>query len=303
MKKTVTAIITTYNSEKTIRRTLESVLNQQGKGTLFELEVIVVDDCSTDNTVEIIKDFQVTLMSTGKNTGGPNVGRNMGLKAAQGDFICIVDHDDTWVEHKIISQLPYLEKAPIVTSGYIAIKVLENKQIEKVNKNHGEFVFYDKNRTFLTKLTKSLRGQNTYLGSIIYRKELKDIHFEESFGMVDFDWVLRLFYGQESIEVCKALYYRYVFDTNLSLNEGYRAKDFYFSLMAIEQYAQEFPKEVRHSYKMIHGSRARYYYLLGNMKLARFYFFHSVWNKKTFLYFITTFWGSKYVKKRFNVFG
>lgn len=80
------------------------------------------------------------------------------------------------------------------------------------------------------------------------------------FGVVDFDWVLRLFNNNASIEVCDSLYTRFVDGQNLSLNENYRRKDFYYSLDFIENFQAEYPKEVKLAYKKIHGSRARYFY-------------------------------------------
>ena len=94
MKKCVSVIVTTYNSEESIERTLNSILKQEGIGEVFDIELIVVDDHSTDNTPAILKEFDATILTTAHNTGGPNVGRNMGLKRATGDFICIIDHDD-----------------------------------------------------------------------------------------------------------------------------------------------------------------------------------------------------------------
>ncbi len=302
MKKLVSVIITTYNSEETIQRTLDSVLNQKGLRKEFDIELIVVDDCSTDKTVEIVKNYDILLLTTDKNSGGPNKGRNMGIKKSSGDYICIVDHDDEWKENRLLSQLPYLEKVPIVTSGHSVIDEKENRKLDKINKSKVDFLYFESNTTFLNRLTKSLAGQNTYLSSIIYRKELKDILFEEIFGMVDFDWILRLFHEKASIEVCESLYNRYVTDTNLSLNEDYRRKDFYLSLMFIEEFMNIYPKEVKTSYKKIHGTRARYYYLINNMKSARFYFLRSQLNLKTLAYYLTSFWGAKYVKRKFNIF-
>ena len=247
-------------------------------------------------------------MSTGSNSGGPNKGRNIGLNMASGDYICIADHDDEWKKNKLITQLPYLKKAPIVTSGYTIIdqnRTRPNRlnRLSRLNRSSEDYIYFKTNQSFLDRLSKSLTGQNVYLGSLIYRKELKHILFEEHFGMVDFDWLLRMLHNQDSIEVCQALYFRYVEKTNLSLNESYRRKDFYFSLMTIEQYASEYPKQVSLSYKKIHGSRARYYYLIDNMKKARFYFLRSELNLKTLAYYLSTFFGSAYVKKKFNVFG
>lgn len=303
-KPLISVIVTTYNSEKYIERTLNSIVQQNGINELFTIELIVADDCSTDTTLTIVKKYNaVNIVSTAKNSGGPNKGRNLGLKEVSGDYICIVDHDDQWKPNRIKAVLPYLNKASIITSGYTVIDEDSKKQTERIQNSTKNYLVFKKNATFLQKLTKSLKGQNTYLGSLIYSKDLKNILFEEHFGMIDFDWVLRLFHQQKSIEVCSSLYNRYVFGENLSLNENYRRKDFYFSLFFIEQYENQYPKEVKIAYKKIHGSRARYYYVINNMKKARFYFLKSPLNLKTFAYYLTTFIGASYVKKKFNIFG
>lgn len=303
MKKTISVIVTTYNSEKTIARTLESIMNQEGIGVEFDIELLVIDDCSTDRTIELANNYTAIVLSTGQNTGGPNYGRNLGLKKSNGDYICIVDHDDEWKPNKLRTQLPHLEKVPIVSCGYSVINHFHSQSIEKIKTNSPHVIYYEPNNTFLCKLTKSLLGQNVYLGSLIYRSELKHIRFEENFGMVDFDWILRLFHGRDSIEINRSLYDRFVDSSNLSLNEVYRKKDFYFSLMHIEEYASDYPRETKIAYKRLYGSRARYYYLMGNMSLARFYFLRSSWNLKTLGYFLTTFVGAQYVKRKVNVFG
>lgn len=301
--KTVSVILTTFNSERFITRVLDSILNQKGIGTDFNLEVIVVDDFSNDRTLEILKAYNINVLSTNYNSGGPNRGRNIGLKAATGDYICIADHDDEWAEDKIITQLPHLQKVPIVSSGYTVTDLHTNKQILRSDDNPQGFVFFAQNETFLNKLKKTNKGQKAYIGSLIYDTSLKHILFEESFGMVDFDWILRLFHRQSSIEISKPLYNRWVESSNLSLNESYRKKDFYFSLMSIEDYRELYPAETRVAFKRIHGSRARYYYLMGQMKLARFYFARAECSLKNLAYYLTTFFGASFVKKHFNVFG
>lgn len=302
MKK-VSVIVTTYNSEFTIEKTIQSILNQDGVNKDFGLELIVVDDCSSDRTRDILQKYDLLLLSTEGNTGGPNKGRNIGLKCATGDYLCIADHDDVWQKHKVLTLLPYLLKVPVVSSGYTVVDQLHNRNIIRVGSTVKPYLYFVKNQTFRDRLTRSLKGQNAYLGSIFFRKELKGIYFEEHFNQVDYDWILRIFHNNDSIEVCDSLYFRYVSGSNLSLNESYRRKDFYYSLMTIETYEEQYPVEARKAYLRTHGSRARYYYLVGNMKKARFYFLKSQWGIKTFLYYITSFVGSEFVKKRFNIFG
>lgn len=304
MKK-VSAIVTTYNSEKSLLRVINSINTQQGINTEFTVELIVVDDCSKDNTRAILEANNIPYLSTPKNSGGPNAGRNIGLKAATGDYICIVDHDDEWHPNKVQSLLPHFDRAAIVTSGYTVVDDSTGKTTHRVTPcpTPNNTLFYDTNVTFKARLTKSLTGQLTYLGSIIYKAELKNVLFEEQYGVVDFDWLLKLFHNQASVEVCQSLYNRHVEGSNLSLNEGYRIKDFNYSLDTIKQYAAQYPKEAAIAYKRIHGSMGRYYYQVGNMPKARQYFAKSSLNWKTILYYLTTFAGAKFVKKRFNVFG
>ena len=263
----------------------------------------MVDDCSTDNTIELLQNYPVKVLSTLENSGGPNKGRNLGLEASTGDFICIADHDDVWKPNKLASILKVSDKAPIISSGYALIDENTKKRIKRVKTGVGWYVKFPKNKTFLNKLLRKNDAQITYLGSLVYSSKLKHIRFEENFGVVDFDWILRLFHKHESIEVCEILYDRYVEGTNLSLNGPYRRKDYFYSLMCLEEYEDEYKSQVITSVKRINGTRARYFYYIGDMKKARKYFLKSQFNLKTLLYLVTTFYGSQYMKKNYNIFG
>ncbi len=300
----VSVILTTFNSESQIEEVIDSIKNQEGNRKSFNIELVVVDDCSTDSTTDILKRMNIRFISTAKNTGGPNKGRNIALSRCKGDFICIADHDDVWFPNKILELISASDLAPIITSGYILEDTNSGRKVERVN-NSGDvpFIKYKKNETFLTKLTKSKSGQQTYLGSIMFSSTLKDIKFEESLGMIDFDWILKMFYNNYSVEICKSLYVRKVDRNNLSLNEMYRINDYNYSLQIISLYKDEFSKEVALSEKRINGSMGRYYYLIGDMKNSRRYLLRSVINIKTVLYLMTTFVGAKIVKKYFNIFG
>jgi glycosyltransferase involved in cell wall biosynthesis len=303
MKETVSVILTTYNSATTLQRALDSVFAQEGVGELFDIDLIVVDDCSLDDTCNILRSNNIEFYSTEQNSGGPNKGRNIGLEKATGSFICIMDHDDEWLPHKLKTQLEATALAPIISAGYWIFNTKDETRSLQVNtlKSSGPN-FYEADETFKTLLTKSKNGQKIYFGSIMFAAELKKHRFEEHFGKVDFDWLLRLFNGMTSVEICEPLYNRYVDGHNLSLNPTYRAMDFYYSLMCIESYQQKYPNETKLAYQRIHGTRARYYYLMGEMSKARFYFLRSDFSWKTVLYYFTTFSGSNWVKKKFKVF-
>jgi len=303
--KIVSVILTTYNCRNQIQEVLDSIYNQQGRGKLFEIELLVVDDCSIDNTQDILLANDIRFFSTPKNTGGPNYGRNIALKKCTGDYICIADHDDIWHSNKLEALLSVIYLAPIVTSGYVLLDRSSSRKIYRIKESSNDigYLEYDKNETFITKITRSKIGQETYLGSILFCQSLKNIFFEEEYGMIDFDWVLKLFYNQRSVEICSALYLREVKENNLSLNEQYRINDYNHSIKTILSYKKEYPDLADISQKRLNGSMGRYYYLMGNMKSARKYLLKSTIELKTILYLITTFVGSKIVKRYFKIFG
>lgn len=299
MKKVISVIVTTYNAEKSIARTLGSILNQEGIGTEFEIELIVVDDCSTDQTVQIAKKYDPILLSTEENSGGPNKGRNIGMRHASGDYICIMDHDDEWLPHKIISQLPYLQMAPIVTSGCTFIDHTANTKDRRVLKSENGFVHYAKNETFLNRLSRNFKNQNAYESSAIYWAGSKNILYEEYFGMVDYDRQLKLYHNRESIEVSQSLVHRHIHDQNLSKTGKYWLRDGYMSLMAIGQYTELYPREAQKGMKNIYGKLGRYYYLYANnMPLARYFFRQAERNWKTMAFIVSSYGGSRFVRQR-----
>lgn len=107
----VSVIIPAYNRENTIERAVMSVLNQ----TYKDLELIVVDDCSKDNTVEVlksIKDDRLKIIELEKNSGAC-VARNVGIENAQGDYIAFQDSDDEWLLDKLEKQMAIFEKEKV----------------------------------------------------------------------------------------------------------------------------------------------------------------------------------------------
>ena len=95
------AIIPAYNVSGTVERAIRSAATQ----TLPPFEILVIDDCSTDNTVEVVQTLaqeipSLRLYSTPVN-GGPSVARNVGLRAAKGDWIGLLDADDAWKPRRL----------------------------------------------------------------------------------------------------------------------------------------------------------------------------------------------------------
>lgn len=116
----VSVITPLYNYEEYITDAVESVLEQSYKNW----EMIIVDDCSSDNSAEIAgafsaKDRRIKLIKLSKNRGIASA-RNTALEMAQGDFIAFLDSDDTWYPEKLETQLKFMieENCPISFTSY-----------------------------------------------------------------------------------------------------------------------------------------------------------------------------------------
>lgn len=106
-KGLVSIIMPSYNTAPYIRETIQSVLDQ----TYQNWELIIVDDCSTDNTDEVvasIKDERIRYLKNEKNSGAA-VSRNRALREAKGRWVAFLDSDDLWMPGKLEKQISFME--------------------------------------------------------------------------------------------------------------------------------------------------------------------------------------------------
>jgi glycosyltransferase involved in cell wall biosynthesis len=107
----VSVVIPAYNCALFLRETIESMLAQEGVG---DMEVIVVNDGSTDHTASIARQFGGVARVIDQTNAGVSSARNRGIRAARGDFIALVDHDDYWFPNKLAGQLQAFATHPEV---------------------------------------------------------------------------------------------------------------------------------------------------------------------------------------------
>lgn len=108
MNELVSIIMPSYNTERYIGASIQSVLNQ----TYKEWELIIVDDCSTDRTDEIVASFsdpRIRYLKNEKNSGAA-VSRNRALREAKGRWIAFLDSDDLWFPDKLERQIHFMEE-------------------------------------------------------------------------------------------------------------------------------------------------------------------------------------------------
>ena len=113
----ISVIIITYNQAWCLRETILSVLDQ----TYPRMEIIVVDDASTDGIDRIVTSFgsRVKLIRNVRRTGQAAINRNIGTRAASGEYIAFLDGDDLWDPEKLAVQIRGARQYP--TLGLIAV--------------------------------------------------------------------------------------------------------------------------------------------------------------------------------------
>jgi len=107
-----------YNSEKFISETIKSILNQ----TYKNWELVLIDDCSHDNTLKIVASFineHIKLIKNKENLGAA-ISRNKGIDSAKGDYITFLDADDLWKPNKLEQQIAFMQskKCAICYTSY-----------------------------------------------------------------------------------------------------------------------------------------------------------------------------------------
>jgi len=119
-EKKVSVIIPAYNAEKYLHRAVNSVLSQEGYPE-DKIEIIIVNDGSTDKTGEIAKAYGPPVKVIEKENGGVASAFNAGVKEATGDYIMWLSADDIWYKDKIAEQMKVADEHTILYSDYIFI--------------------------------------------------------------------------------------------------------------------------------------------------------------------------------------
>lgn len=122
----VSIITPLYNCENFISETIKSVIAQ----SYSDWEMLIVDDCSTDNSRQIVDEFvrtdcRIKYFKTAFASGSPAHPRNIGIEMAQGRYIAFLDSDDLWNSNKLELQIPFFsdDKVGIVFSNYVKVNI------------------------------------------------------------------------------------------------------------------------------------------------------------------------------------
>ncbi len=191
-----------YNAAGVISDAIASVMAQ----TYQNWELIVVDDCSTDSSAEVIKslatkDSRIKLFRTNSNSGSATTPRNIGIDKADGEYIAFLDADDLWTETKLEKQLEVFKKeqCAIVFADYYKTDYSEGLQNNRIVKAP-ERVTYQQ----------MLSGNEIGCLTAVYSVEKVGKRYFKNIGHEDYLlWLDILRGGETAVNTCEPLaYYR-----------------------------------------------------------------------------------------------
>jgi len=183
----ISVLMPVYNCELFIYEAVQSILNQ----TFKDFELLVIDDCSTDNTIKIIESFndkRIQLIRK-KNNSGYTDSLNYGISIAKGNYIARMDGDDVSLPERFQIQVDFLDKYPDVILCGTGIKIINSDTILMHPSTHEEIK------------VKLCFSNSFYHPTLLFRKSvLLDINYDKDFEPAeDYDlWTKLIFKGKLS---------------------------------------------------------------------------------------------------------
>lgn len=266
MNGLISVIVPVYNVEKYIRQCLDSIINQ----TYKNLEIILVDDGSTDNSGQIcdeyaVKDNRIKVIH--KENGGQSSARNTGLDVCTsgGDFVAFVDSDD-WLESDMYETL-YRDmrrtKADIVVCGYY-VEYLKYTAIKNNEEN-----FFDSNEIVLENCFYNKNFQNAVWCKLYNRNIFNKIRFPEGRIYEDMLILLEILEQSSSVLITDKILYHYRQQNNSTMNMRTYEKSFE-KITACQEILLKIQKKHSNLLNLAYSQLYRHYlYLLDDILLER----------------------------------
>jgi len=295
MSPKVSVIIPTYNRADLLPRAIDSVLNQ----TYRDLELIIVDDGSTDNTKEIVekyqkKDERIKYLWE-ENYGGPARPYNLALKQCQGEYIAFLDSDDVWLPEKLEKQIAIFEEYDGKIN--LGLVICEAYVVDLDRNDIGRLTFpYNENLLGPEKFGLFFEKFGIIsLSCVVIKKEVfKNIgYFDEKFKVsADVDIYSRILKNSPIYFLKEPLVKYTQSDRSLS-NEQFWIKQIPEYKYFLEKYGDDFKKYPKAKSRFLRNI-GTFYTLNNNNRMARKYFKEAIKNNPLslrlyFQYFLSFF--------------
>ena len=201
----ISVIIPVYNSEKYLKECLDSVVNQ----TYNNLEIIIINDGSTDNSLQIIKSYKDSRIKlTNKDNGGVSSARNEGLKQATGEYVMFVDSDDYLTNNNVIAELIYnIDNSDLIKYGHI---VKKNNSLIKDDLINELKEVYCSGESFLLDILNKKKDYGWYLWQYLFKRSLwEEIVFPNREILEDLSTIYKVILNAKTIKVSGINVYTY----------------------------------------------------------------------------------------------
>lgn len=192
MDPLVSIVVPVYNAERFISETIQKGVMEQ---SCSNWELLLVDDCSSDNSPYIMKEFskrdsRISLITLKKKSGGPAKPRNVGISLARGVYIALLDADDIWDKKKLEIQVKYMEENINIGLSYTNYVTFFDDLCK--TKPCGYRKFFEAVKEFNFQL---MIDNPIATSSVIFRSEIKDkidLFRDDIHGAEDWDYWIRL---------------------------------------------------------------------------------------------------------------
>jgi len=219
----VSVIMPSYNAADLVEHTIKSVLSQ----TYENWELLVVDDCSNDNTRDVVNrlvenDARIRLIALDENNGAPAAPRNIGIQEAKGKWVAFLDADDIWHPHKLAVQLKLMDRLKVPFSSSLSRNFKEEDKI--LNDEADANPTYEK----ITFKMQRFKGRIANSSVVVQRELLLKYPFNEDFrykAVEDYHCWLRIHQEIEcSLKIHAVLLHYRVIDGQISGSKLYMLK-------------------------------------------------------------------------------
>ena len=260
----VSIIIPVYNTDKYLKDCLDSLLNQ----TLKEIEIICIDDGSTDNSLSILKEYAKIdnrIIILKQNNKGAGVARNYGMSIAKGEYLLFLDSDDFFNENLLYDTVNVGDNT-LVDIVVFLFQIYKNNNIAYNNETYGVYGFIKKNCTNLI-FNYHMEPNNFFLNfnpapwNKLFRHSFikkHGLYFQNNRRTNDLYFTMTSLISTKKIYFLDKVlvYYRIDLINNSQSTNSYYPFDFYKSLLALKRFLKEknLFSQLKESYKNLVGN-------------------------------------------------
>lgn len=259
----LSVIIPNYNNERFLLECLESLEKQN----LKDFEIIIIDDGSTDKSINIINEYQsktkLNLKVFRQFNMNASIARNKGIEMSSGEFIYFLDSDDYLNDNSLEKMISNIEDSDLVIGNYNIVDEDSNKISDYVVENFIEN--YDDNVYKFCNIS-PVPSNKLYRKTII---EENNLYFANVRVGQDLNFFLKYISVCKKIKIIDEYIYNYrIVQTGMSLNKSYNMFDIYYSFKNIKEYYHLLNKDKEYNKYIVNEEYIHYHYQM--TKLLRF---------------------------------